>query len=144
MSAFLHSLTHGTRGLTIAYLLVQIPMLVALRREGAHHQNFLKSPLVAVPLMLLAWMVLSLVPEFDNLFLTILRISFGLALFALLGFAGGVTLAKDAASPQSKHRRGAVVSSALQGAARPESAGGITLAGVPVAREDETKHLSSS
>ena len=141
MSAFLHSLTHGTRGLTIAYLLVQIPMLVALRREGAQPENFLKSPLLAVPLMLLAGMVLSFVPEFDNLFLSILRNSFGLALFAVLGFAGGATLAKDAASPQGKHRRGAVVSSALKGTVRPESAGGITLAGVPVARADETKHF---
>ena len=55
--------------------------------------------------------------------------------------AGGATLAKDAASPQGKHRRGAVVSSALRGTVRPESAGGITLAGVPVARADETKHF---
>src|ERR1700733_11729296 len=141
MSAFMHYLTHGTRGLTIAYLLVQIPMLVALRRGGAHYEKFLMSPLVAVPLMLLASKVLSWVPEFDNLFLSFLRFVFGWALFALLGFAGGATLAEDAASPQGKHRRGAVVSSALKGAVRPESPGGITLAGVPVAREDETKHF---
>jgi hypothetical protein len=141
MSAFMHYLTHGTRGLTIAYLLVQIPMLVALRRGGAHYEKFLKSPLVAVPLMLLASMALSWVPEFDNLFLSILRFAFGWALFAVLGFAGGATLAEDAASPQGKHRRGAVVSSVLKGAVRPESPGGITLAGVPVAREDETKHF---
>jgi type IV secretory pathway TraG/TraD family ATPase VirD4 len=141
MVAFLHSLTHGSRSLAIAYLLVQIPMLVALRREGAGYENFLKSPLLAVPLMLLGGMVLALLPESDNLFLSILRISFGSALFAVLGFAGGVAFAKDTASPQGKHRRGAVVSSALKAAARPGSSGGITLAGVPVAPDDETKHF---
>jgi hypothetical protein len=82
------------------------------------------------------------VPESANLFVSLLRNSFGLALFALLGYAGGVTLAKGTASPDGKYRRGAVVSSALKVAARRKSGGGIPLAGVPVALEDETKHFS--
>ena len=140
MANFLHSLTQGTRGLTIAYLLVQIPMLLALRREGASYENYLKSPLLAIMLMLVAGSVLSFVPESGNIFINILRASFGAALFAVLGYASGATLAKYTASPQGKHRRGAVVSSALK-VARRDGAGGITLAGVPVAAEDETKHF---
>ena len=42
----------------IAYLLVQIPMLIALRREGASYENYLESPLVAAPLMLFGALVL--------------------------------------------------------------------------------------
>jgi type IV secretory pathway TraG/TraD family ATPase VirD4 len=141
MTAFLHALTGGIRGLTIAYLLVQIPMLIALRREAASFENLLKSPLLAVPLVLLVGMILSFVPESDHLLLNILRYSLGTALFGVLGFVGGVTLARNTALPQGKHRRGAVVSSALRGVARREIGGGITLAGVPVAAEDETKHF---
>jgi hypothetical protein len=141
MPAFLYSLTHGTRSLEIAYLLVQVPMLVALVRRGASYDKYLLSPLVAVLLMPLAGMVLSFVPEFDNLLANILRVSFGAALFAALGFAGGVTLAEDRASPPAQYRRGAVVSSAPRAAAERGSAGVITLAGVPVAPLDETKHF---
>ena len=42
MAAFLHSLNHGTRSLEIAYLLVQVAMLIALRREGAAYEKYLK------------------------------------------------------------------------------------------------------
>jgi type IV secretory pathway TraG/TraD family ATPase VirD4 len=141
MSALLHSLDSGTRSLAIAYLLVQIPMLVALRREGAGTESIFKSPLLAVPLMLLGGMVLSFVPESDHLLLNILRILFGTALFGMLGFAAGVAFAKHAAPREGEHRRGAVVSCAIKAAARRESGGGITLAGVPIALEDETKHF---
>jgi type IV secretory pathway TraG/TraD family ATPase VirD4 len=141
MAAFLHSLNHGTRSLEIAYLLVQIPMLIALRREGAAYEKYLKSPLVAAPLMLLGGLVLSFVPESDHLLIDILRISFGSVLFAALGFLGGTALAKDTASGPAKYRRGAVVSSAPSGAGRRETEGSVTLAGVPVSPEDETKHF---
>jgi len=141
MPSFLHSLTQGTRGLTIAYLLVQIPMLISLHREGASNEKYFKSPLVAVALVLLGGMVLSFVPESDHLFIDILRIVFGSALFAVLGFAAGATLAKDTTSPQGKHRRGAVVLSALKAAAPRVSEDRITLAGIPVAPADETKHF---
>jgi hypothetical protein len=145
MSAFLQSLTHGFHSIGIAYLLVQIPMLVALARRRASADKFLASPLLAVPLMLLGVLLISwvsgLVPGDDNFFVGILRASSALVLFPQLGYAGGVWLARDAASPAAKHRRGAVVSSALEAADRRDSGTGITLAGVPVAPQDETKHF---
>jgi type IV secretory pathway TraG/TraD family ATPase VirD4 len=141
MSDFFHSFAHGTRSLELGYLLVQIPMLVALVRRGASYDKYLKSPLIAVLLMVLIATVLSFVPESNDLFVSILRNSFAAALFAFLGYAGGATLAKDTASRDGKYRRGAVVSSGLKAAARSKSGGGIMLAGVAVAPEDETKHF---
>jgi hypothetical protein len=141
MSAFLHSLNHGTRSLEVAYLLIQIPMLIALVRRGASFGKFLLSPLVAALLIFLAGIVLSFVPESDGLILTTLRTLFGLTFFAVLGFVAGVMLAEDRAPPRAEYRRGAVVSSAPRSAGRRESAGGITLAGIPVPPLDETKHF---
>jgi Type IV secretion-system coupling protein DNA-binding domain len=143
MSDLLHSFTHGTRSFELAYLLVQIPMWVALARRGASYDKYLKSPLIAALLMILVAAVLSWMPEADNLFVSILRYSLGAALYALLGYAGGAILASDRASPDGRYRRGAVVSIPPKVRARPSDGGGggITLAGIPVAPDDETKHF---
>jgi hypothetical protein len=145
MSALLHSLTHGIRSVEIAYLLVQIPMLVTLARRHAGAGKVLASPLLAAPLMLLGVAVISwvsgLVSGSVNFFASILRASSALVLLPPLGFAGGVWLARDAAAPAARHRRGAVVSSAPAAGERREGVACITLAGVPVAAQDETKHF---
>src|ERR1700749_4777913 len=105
MSDFLHSFTQGTRSFELAYLLVQIPMWVALVRRGASYDKYLKSPLIAAPLMILVAAVLSWMPESNSLFVSISRYSLGAALYALLGYAGGAIFAKERASPEGKYRR---------------------------------------
>ena len=61
MSAFLHSLTHGFSGFAIAYALVQVSMLVGLVRFGGPFREYILSPLVAVPLMLIGALAIALV-----------------------------------------------------------------------------------
>jgi hypothetical protein len=139
MSTLLYSLSHGTRGLVLAYLLVQIPMLLAFRREQADYASYFKSPLIAAAGVLLGALVLSLVPEYDTLLLGILRFLLAAALFTALGFLGGVGLAHSTASPEGRHRRGAVVLTALKHRVRGTDA--VTLAGVPIPLQDETKHF---
>ena len=49
-----HSITHGTPGLELGYMLVLVPMLIGLAHERAPLQKFLMSPLAAVLVMILA------------------------------------------------------------------------------------------
>jgi len=153
----LSALTHGGSGLLLAYLLVLAPMAVVLMRARAPTTKLLSSPLLAIPLTVIAGIANSL----SGTLLTHLGLAraglfqslFGAAVCGFIGYASGRAMARRS-DADGWHRRGAVVSEA-QVASQPRASRGgggvgsgesedvipITLAGMPVAAADETKHF---
>jgi type IV secretory pathway TraG/TraD family ATPase VirD4 len=139
------SLVHGWASVFFGYAAVQLPMIAGLVRGGGAWHRVIASPLVAAPLAALVGGAMSV----STPLLSYLGSARGIAEFALatsmsalLGYAGGRTLANDAPAGDS-HRRGAVVAERPAGAVRqsgPESLA-ITVAGRAVAYEDEAKHF---
>jgi len=141
MSGSSQALTHGTLGLELAYALVLAAMVASLIHARAPWRTLLQSAIVAVPVTLLAGLAVSLTSGFlQQLGLgaaSVLQLLFGVAMTAAIGCVAGRVMAARGSRPDHLHRRGAIVSKA-----RPTSAPvGITLAGNPVAPEDETKHI---
>src|SRR6185312_16034485 len=155
-SDMLDALTHGTSGLALSYASVEIPMLVGLIRRGAPLRKILQSPLVAVPLTAAAGIGLSAIAPLirsagftaDSIF----QLALGAGVSAAVGLGGAWALAKRN-SGAAAYRRGAVVSQApsrvlsrerVAAAAHersPEATVQVTLAGIPIAARDETKHF---
>jgi hypothetical protein len=152
----LEALTHGTSGLALSYASVEIPMLVSLIRRGVPLKKILQSPLVALPLTAAAGMALSAIAPLtraagltaDSLF----QLTFGVGASAAVGLGGAWALAKQGAAGAA-HRRGAMISQAplrkrlrdrvatAEHEPSPERVPEVTLAGIPVAAADETKHF---
>ncbi len=137
------SLTHGTGGLVLAYALVLAALLGGLIHTRSSPSKLLLAPLLAAPLTLLAGWVEALMsllsrssgPSGES----VLQLALGATAAAAIGYVAGRLLGVRRPLAGPLHRRGAIVSSD-----RIPSAGagaGITLAGVPVAMEDETKHF---
>ncbi|MDB6044614.1 MAG: hypothetical protein JWM63_3165 [Gammaproteobacteria bacterium] len=158
MSSQLAALTHGTNGLVIAYTTVFVPMLVGLRQGRAAADKLWLSPLLAVPLMVAAAIALELASPLPSALgvsrESVLQLIFDVALAGAIGYAGGRLIAARNRSSDTLYRRGAVVSNSQplpgRGGARLSSRDArgahdpntpITLAGFPVAPEDETKHF---
>jgi hypothetical protein len=159
MSGSFQPLTHGTLGLELAYGIVFAATLAGLIRARATLRQLLLSPIVAAPVTVLAALVIALFgPLLQALSFgptSVLRIVSGMMLSAATGYVVGRLLgahARGASGPL--HRRGAVVSAAgpasTRGANQPASNGAgaisstavsITLAGIPIAPADETKHF---
>ncbi len=138
-------LTHGLNGLELMYMSIFVPMLTALIRGKAPLTDLLLSPLVALPVILLAGIVaLILSPLIDSFGFeeTIPGALTYIALYAATGYAAGHLLARKRGRRSSLHLRGAIVLAAKLISARYKNEPrGMTLAGVPVAPEDETKHF---
>jgi hypothetical protein len=138
------SLAHGWPSVLFGYAAVQLPMVAGLVRGGGAWHRYMTSPLVAAPLMALVGGAMSVsAPLLSYLGNVRGAAEFALAtsMSALLGYAGGRTLANDAATGDL-HRRGAVVTERPAGIARPApSSPAITVAGRAVAYEDEAKHF---
>ncbi len=148
----LEALTHGTSGLALSYASVEIPMLVSLIRSGAPLKKILQSPLVALPLTAAAGIGLSaMAPLTRAVGLTadsFLQLAVGVGVSAATGLGGAWALAKHG-SAAAAHRRGAVISpTPSRGVSRDRvstaergRSSELTLAGIPVAAQDETKHF---
>ncbi len=151
------ALTHGTSGLLLAYLLVFVPMLVALVRSRAPISKLFYSPLLAVPMGLIAALIVAVSsPLLHSIGVDshgYLQLLFGSGVSVVLGYAGGRAFASERTS-DSSYRRGAVVAdpAAIFGFKRarhsvgpeqnvPDCNGPIRLAGIAIAAEDETKHF---
>ena len=139
------SLLHGWPGVLFAYAAVQVPMVAGLVRAGGAWHRYIASPLVAAPLAALVGGAMSIsTPLLSYLGSVrgVAEFALGTSMSALLGYAGGRTLASDA-PPGDSHRRGAVVAERPAGVVRqsgPPSLA-ITVAGRAVALEDEAKHF---
>ena len=149
-------LTHGASGLVLSYLTVAIPMLVGLIRRRAATSKLLSVPLFAIPAVLVAAVTLAMMgPVLRALGVPsdgFLEMTFGCATFIAVGYASGCLLARSSKSAPS-YLRGTVVMSReadeahRPGHPQPKSASAtdpnapLTLAGIRIAYEDETKHF---
>ena len=138
------ALLHGWSSLAAGFAAVQVPMVAGLvRGRGAWHR-YVASPLVAAPMAALIAGTVSLsAPLLSALGSAqgIAELMLGTALSAVLGYAGGRTLAEDIPR-DTQHRRGAMV--AERPPDRPRSSAEsqhVTVAGRALTLEDETKHF---
>ena len=149
-------LTHGWTGLGIAYGSVQAPMWVALAQSRAALERWVASPLlagavtagvgVASALALSRW-------HAGSAFGGALEVAGAAGASLLAGYGAGRALAAGRSAPRSVYVRGAIVRApGASGATRALHASvhaehghrkdrALTLAGVPMARLDETKHF---
>ena len=150
------SLTHGWSGLVLAYAAVEGPMIAVLVRQRAELRKLLVSPILGLPLTAVAGMgIAAVTPLLKGIGITsggFLQFAVGVGLSCALGHAAGKGLARTSA-PTSVHQRGTLLkdaeSTGSSGSPRVRRArqvdksveGVITLAGMPVAAQDETKHF---
>jgi hypothetical protein len=147
------SATQGSAGLALGYAAVGAPMVVAMIRNGAPFRRLLAAPIYAAAVTVAAGTGLAAASSLG----TALGLSLGGAAVSTavgavatigLGYVSGKLLAKPT-SAASEHRRGTVVldkeplariRSHGERAARARDAA-ITIAGIPIAEGDETKHF---
>ena len=149
------ALMQGWPGLLAAYAAVQGPLLAGMIRARAPWPRLLLAPVISAPLTVASGLGLALLsPLLSNLGIvhgSLLQLSAGVAVSGALGYLTGRALGPDRAA-RTVHVRGAIVSAAPMapdrgasscGAARTRvhSGGALTLAGVTLDAEDETKHV---
>lgn len=151
------ALTHGWTGLLFAYALVFVPMVVAMVRHRAFWWRLLLSPwnalLVTVMVMVVVAVVGALLQYLGMAKGGLLEGIMIVSTFAAVGYVSGLGLADERPSDRS-YRRGAVVwrpvpisrwrrwwRSTRGGQRVPDLHRPITLAGIPLAAQDETKHF---
>jgi type IV secretory pathway TraG/TraD family ATPase VirD4 len=159
MSTHLHDMTHGILGFEVAYALMLVAILAGLVHARASWGKLVLSVLVALPMTLVAGMIISLTSPLLRLFNIssqgVLQLVYGMVMTAATGYlAGRVFAARNRSASTPEYRRGAVVATA-QPAGAPrggrtasrnsvESSDAeprITLAGIPFSLEAETKHF---
>ncbi|HEY1314604.1 MAG TPA: type IV secretion system DNA-binding domain-containing protein [Steroidobacteraceae bacterium] len=138
------AITQGWSGIALGYAAVQVPMVAALVRARAKLHQFVLSPVFAVPLTAIAGVGIALsssvLAHWGIAGDSATQLVFGAGCCAALGYAGGRKLARPA--EDNSHRRGAVVSNRAPACAKARSRDTeITLAGVAIPAQDETKHF---
>jgi hypothetical protein len=151
------SLLHGLSGLLSGYTVVEAGLLAGLLRGRAGLGKLVLSPLVALPLTAVAGVSIAGVAGLARMLGLpggMLQVCAGVACAGALGFGVGRTLSGKS-SQASIYERGAIVTEVSQsrgtrcaGVSRGTERGdgrrhvrGITIAGQPVAPEDEAKHF---
>ena len=156
----LHALTHGWSGLAFGYATVQGPMLTALVRSRAQMRKLLWSPVLAVPVTLLAGMSTAMVhPLLRGLGVAnggLMQLAAGIGVCAAVGYVSGRVIAKHGSASMS-HQRGTLIADSeapsrrqtrearengresSMAAHRREPS--LTLAGMRIPAADETKHF---
>jgi type IV secretory pathway TraG/TraD family ATPase VirD4 len=148
-----HALTHGLLGLEFAYILMLGAILEGLIRARGSWEKLLLSPLFALPVLIVAEILIEVI---NGMARTVgiggdLKQFLIGALVLMLGghFSGRMLAQYSGTSSNPQHRRGATVMSAQGspgGLFSPGSRGPlpeecITIAGLPIPFEDETKHF---
>jgi hypothetical protein len=146
------SLLRGWYGLLMGYAAVQVPLAAGLVRGRAPLRKVLFSPLVAAPLTALAGVGIgagaSLLGAF-GVSAGSLGLPAAVTFTALLGYTAGRALARIPSTTNALQRGAIVLGSTATPAVnerhlaptRSRDAHAITLAGLPVAAQDETKHF---
>jgi hypothetical protein len=158
----LHALTHGWSGLAIGYATVAAPMVTAMVKNRAPLKKLLLSPMLSVPVTTLAIAGTSVIqPVLRGLGvvnggLTQLAVEVGLNI--AVGYVGGRVIAKSSPS-ETTHRRGTLILDEGDTPSQPrqnshdraiersrgkgshERTKRLTLAGISVPTQDETKHF---
>jgi len=141
-------MAHGWLGLASAYCAVQIPMLAGLIRGRAAFRGYWLSPLVAVPLTVIAGTGMALAGPLTTAAglapQGLMQMTLAVAVSAALGYTGGRVVAKE--SPDEvTHQRGTLVEPrepGMAGTGSPKICNAqVTVAGVPIPVQDETKHF---
>src|SRR5215469_16206956 len=156
LGADMTALLHGSAGLLSAYGVVQGGLLAGLIRGHARGRRLLLSPLVAVPVTVAGGVGMAAAAELASRFGlvagTVMQLCAGVACSAALGYTVGRAFARRSTLAVT-YERGAIVTdesaAATTIAGRARGAGrvcvhhapGITLAGLPIAAEDEVKHF---
>jgi Type IV secretion-system coupling protein DNA-binding domain len=138
----------GWPSIAIAYAAVQVPMIAGLKRAHAQLHHYLVSPMIAAPLMGVAAAGIALTSAGLGALgfagPSALQLIAGAGLGAMLGYAGGKSIAQSGSEPRL-HRRGSMVSDRIHGSGPQCSSRardqGVTLAGTEVPKLDETKHF---
>ena len=166
-SSIVPELLRGWSGLALDYAAVQAPMWLAMARGRAQLRAFLASPVLAGSLMVATAVGISLAePLLHSMHIGsggLMEYAIGAGVGGVLGYGGGHVLSTP--DPQrTGYIRGATVVDAAEGAiqrgpglgralgrgpgqahassaSRQSGQGQITLAGIPVATADETKHF---
>ena len=148
-----HALLRGWSGLALDYTAVQAPMWVAMARGRAELRAFLASPVLAGALLAVSGLGMSLAdPVLHAMHFAsggLMEFAIGASVGGLLGYGGGRMLAIPTAGG-CRYVRGATVMAAEEASRRGGSLSRgrerdgskcLTLAGVPIAIADETKHF---
>jgi hypothetical protein len=158
MSTLVHDLTHGLPGICFIFMATLVPVLFGLAHQQASWRRFLFSPLFAIVAVICVGIVASILsPLFRLVGLggeSILEFLFNMGLTVAIGYAAGRLLATPRGATRLEHRRGAMVTAMQPGPTQPDKPASlwrprqksiqgdcVTLAGVPLALEDETKHF---
>jgi hypothetical protein len=154
-----HDVLRGWSGLAVDFAAVQAPMWVAMTRGRAQWRAFVASPALAGSLMVATGIAMSLAtPIVHAMHIAsggLMEYALGAGLGGLLGYGGGHVLAapprdaggyirgatvldvEQAAALQNNRRRSRHARERAPGSSRKA----ITLAGVSIPAEDETKHF---
>jgi type IV secretory pathway TraG/TraD family ATPase VirD4 len=139
------ALAHGTEGLGLAYVLVLGALLAGLIHGRSDRQKLLLSPVLAVPVLLLAALGVvlarALLHAVGSSGQSVLQPIIGAVVSVVVAYAAGRVLARRRGSWGPLYRRGAVVSGSLGADPGADQRDSITLAGIRLALEDETKHF---
>jgi hypothetical protein len=157
----LNAISHGWSGLALGYAAVAGPMVTAMAKGRARFDKLLLSPLLAVPATMLASLATGAIqPALRGLGIAnggLMQLAIGVGLFAAVGYVGGRVIARSSPATPG-HRRGTLIEdqpehqqsretsrdrSAQRSRITSMHAGRntLTLAGMPVPIEDETKHF---
>jgi type IV secretory pathway TraG/TraD family ATPase VirD4 len=145
-------LTHGWHAVLLIYGIIAVCSLAGLKRGGARLEQYLLWPLTSLATTVVAFIVLAVLGELAGHLgfkpPTAIETIIGFAAWMLAGVGGGLYWATRARAFKPAHARGAVVFDGawVQKETRRfiKSAAGegvLTLAGVAVNAQDETKHF---
>jgi len=137
-------LTHGLNGLLIAWLLIAVPLWISFAHGKAATRQWVFSPIIALIILFVAGICISILQAVLNAG-TVMNAAIVLVGFPLAGYFGGRFLTR-AVPGSDVHKRGAQL---REGTEHPEASveprrrhvGQLTLAGIEVPPEDETKHF---
>ena len=157
----LNALSHGWSGLVLGYASVEGPMLTALVRSRAQLRKLLWSPVMAIPVTLLAGVGTSIIQPVLRGFGVanggLVQLAAGVAVTATVGYVSGRIIAKHQSADFS-HQRGTLIAESdapgreprvresrgrdrESAAAERSTEASVTLAGRRVPFADETKHF---
>jgi type IV secretory pathway TraG/TraD family ATPase VirD4 len=139
MAAMVDALKHGTGEWALGYAIVLTGLLIGLVRGRCAWGGLMASPMLALPLTLLADALAGVLHAAAVLQAAgVLQAAIDIVVTAAVGYTGGRMLAAHRWSSAARHRRGAIVA---KGRRRPRLSSSLRLAGIPVAPADETKHF---
>jgi type IV secretory pathway TraG/TraD family ATPase VirD4 len=142
------ALMQGWSGIALAYAAVQAPMIAGLIRARAPLHHYVLSPVIAAPLTATVAVGMTVASSWlahlGFASHSLVQLTVGGGLSAMLGYAGGMSIA-GSAEDDGVHRRGALVADSppapLSKSRQDARGAGITLAGTTVPAQDETKHF---